>query len=231
MRHTKAMLKVIIFNTVAIYAVLILFMRLMGKRQLGELEPAELIVTILISDVASSPICNPENPLWYGIVSAALLFFLELILSLLMARSVRFRSLLSGKPTLLIVHGRIDQTQMRRNRFTPDELAEALRNQGALDLNEVEYAILETDGQLNVILSPENRPVTAGQMGVTEEDKGYPLIVINDGRVLSENLKILGRDETWLMKHLRTQKLSSPKDVYLMTVDMAGGVFLSPKES
>ena len=224
------MLKEIIFNCIVIYAVLIIFMRVMGKRQLGELELSELIVTFLISEVSATPIGNPEKPLYYGLVPAAILFGLEFVLSLLMAKSVKFRGLLAGKPALLIVHGRIDQTQMRRNRFTPDELAEALRNQGALDLNEVEYAILETDGQLNVIFTPENRPVTAGQMGVAAEDAGYPLIVINEGQVLSENLKLLGKDEKWLEKYLRSQKISSPKDVYMMTVDMAGGVFLSPRE-
>ena len=224
------MLKNIVFNSVVMYVVLILFMRVMGKRQLGELEPSELVVTILISDVAATPICDPDKPLYYGIVPVFMLFAMELILSLILAKSVRLRGVISGKPSLLIVHGRIDQTQMRRNRFTPDELAEALRTQGALDLTEVEYAILETDGQLNVILTPENRPVTAGQMNVQAQDAGYPLIVVNEGRVLSENLKILGKDIKWLEKYLRSQKLSSPKDVYLMTVDMAGGVFLSPKE-
>ena len=224
------MLSKIIFNAIVIYAVLIVFMRLMGKRQLGELEPSELIVTILISEVSATPVVNPEKSVLCGIVPAVTLFAMELVLSLFMAKSVKVRALLAGKPALLIVHGRIDQSQMRRNRFTPDELAEALRNQGALDLNEVEYAILETDGKLNVVLSPASRPVTAGQMNVQAQDAGYPLIVINEGRVLTENLKILGKDEKWLEKCLRSQKLSSPRDVYMMTVDMAGGVFLSPKE-
>lgn len=224
------MLKIILFNSVVIYAALMAFMRLLGKRTLGELEPSELVVTILISDVAATPICDPEKPVWYGLAPVAMLFALEFAVSVLMSKSVRFRSLLAGKPSLLMVHGKIDQTQMRRNRFTPDELAEALRSQGALDLNEVEYAILETNGQLNVVLTPQSRPVTAGQMNLDPEDAGYPLIVINEGRVLGENLKILGKDEKWLEKHLRSQKLSSPKDVYLMTVDMAGGVFLSPRE-
>ena len=224
------MLYKIVIHSIIMYALLILFMRVMGKRQLGQLEPSELVVTILISEVASTPMAEPDKPLYYGIVPVFVLFLLELLMSLAMAKSVRLRTLLSGKPSLLIVHGRIDQTQMRRNRFTPDELAEALRSQGALDLNEVEYAILETDGQLNVILSPADRPVTAGQMGLTPQDAGYPLIVVNEGRVLSENLRILGKDETWLEKELRKHKLSSPKDVYVMTVDMAGGVFLSPKK-
>ena len=224
------MLKVILFNSAVIYAALIVFMRLMGKRQLGELEPSELIVTVLISEVCATPITSPEKPLYYGLAPAAVLFALELILSLAMAKSVRMRSLLSGRPALLIVHGRIDQSQMRRNRFTPDELAEALRSQGALDLNEVEYAILETDGKLNVILSPACRPVTAGQMNVPAQDAGWPLIVINEGKVLEENLRILGKDAAWLEKHLRSQKISSPRDVYMMTVDMAGGVYLAPRE-
>ncbi len=224
------MLSKIIFNSVFIYAVLILFMRLMGKRQLGELEPAELVVTILISEVAATPVGSPEKPLYYGVVPAAVLFTLDMVLSLLMARSVRLRSFLAGKPALLIAHGRIDQAQMRRNRFTPDELAEALRNQGALDMNEVEYAILETDGKLNVILSPGSRPVTAAQMGVPAPDAGYPVIVVNEGRVLTENLRLLGRDGRWLEKTLRGQGLNSPKDVYMMTVDTAGGIYLSPRE-
>ncbi len=224
------MLKEILFNSAVIYAVLILFMRLMGKRQLGDLEPSELIVTILISEVAGTPISSPEKPLYYGIAPAAALFALDMAVSLLTARSVRLRGILAGKPALLVVHGRIDQSQMRRNRFTPDELAEALRSQGALDLNEVQYAILETDGRLNVILAPGSRPVTAAQMNIPAQDAGYPLIVVNEGRVLTENLKILGKDEKWLEKHLRSQGLSSPRDVYMMTVDMAGGIFLSPRE-
>ena len=224
------MLSKIVLNSVIMYALLILFMRLMGKRQLGQLEPSELVVTILISEVASAPMADPERPLSCGIVPVFVLFALELAMSLIMAKSVRLRTLLAGKPSLLIVHGHIDQRQMRKNRFTPDELAEALRSQGALDLNQVQYAILETDGQLNVIMDPADRPVTAGQMGLSAEDTGYPMIVINDGRVMGENLKLLGLDTRWLEKQLRARDMSSAKDVYLMTVDTAGGIFLSPKE-
>lgn len=224
------MLSKIVLYCVIMYALLIVFMRLMGKRQLGQLEPSELVVTILISEVASTPIADPNRPLYCGIVPVFVLFLLELVMSLVMARSVRLRTLLAGKPSLLIAHGRIDQRQMRKNRFTPDELAEALRSQGALDLNQVQYAILETDGQLNVIMDPADRPVTAGQMGLAAEDTGYPMIVINDGHVLRENLHLLGLDERWLEKRLRAQGISAAGDVYLMTVDMAGGVFLSKKE-
>lgn len=220
-----------VVNAIIIYAALILLFRLMGKRQLGDLELSELIVTVLISEVASTPITNPEEPLWVGIVPVTALLGMSLVISLIAVKSVKFRALISGKPALLIVHGRIDQTQMRKNRLTPDELTEALRNQGFLDLGSVEYAILETDGALNIISSPANRPVTAGQMGLETDDPGYPVMVINDGRVLTENLRILGKDENWLLKQVQAQGLSSPREVYLMTADMAGGIFLAPLES
>lgn len=220
-----------IIHSIIIYGTLILLFRLMGKRQLGDLELSELIVTILISEMASIPMTDPEKPIWTGLVPVVTLLGMSYLLSYAAMKNVRFRALLSGKPALLIVHGRIDQTQMRRNRFTPDELTEALRNEGYLDLNTVEYAILETDGRLNVIPSPESRPVTAGQMGLEIEDSGYPVMVINNGRVLSKNLRLLGRDENWLKKILRENGLSSPEQVYLMTADMAGGIFLAPKET
>ena len=224
------MMKMLI-NTIIIYTVLILLFRVMGKRQLGDIELSELIVTILISDMASVPMSDPSRPIWEGILPVLTLLGLSFLVSYLSMRWVRFRAFVSGKPTLLIVHGRIDQTQMRRNRFTPDELTEALRNQGFLDLNAVEYAILETDGSLNIIQRPEDRPVTAGQMGIQTEDVGYPIMVINNGRVLSDNLRLLGRDERWLQKQLRQNGLSAPEDVYLMTADMAGGIFLAPRET
>lgn len=220
-----------VVNSIIIYAALILLFRLMGKRQLGDLELSELIVTVLISEVASTPITNPEEPLWVGIVPVTALLGMSLVISLIAVKSVKFRALISGKPALLIVHGRIDQTQMRKNRLTPDELTEALRNQGFLDLGSVEYAILETDGALNIISSPANRPVTAAQMGLETDDPGYPVMVINDGRVLTENLRILGKDENWLLKQVQAHGLSSPREVYLMTADMAGGIFLAPLES
>lgn len=220
-----------IINAVIIYAALILLFRLLGKRQLGDMELSELIVTVLISEVASTPITDPSQPLWVGFVPMLTLLGMSLFVSLLSMKSVKFRAFVAGKPTLLIVHGRIDQSQMRKNRLTPDELTEALRNQGFLDLGAIEYAILETDGALNVIPTPAHRPVTAAQMGLEPEDPGYPIMVINNGRVLKENLRLLGKDETWLLKQLREKGLSTPQDVYLMTADMAGGIYLAPLES
>ena len=218
------------YNSVIIYAGLTLLMRLTGKRQLGELELTELIVTVLISEIVSLPITDPEATLLDAFVPAATLLGLEYLLSLFSLHSVRFRGLLSGRPSLLVVRGRIDQSQMRRNRITPDELAEALRNDGITDLRDVQYAVLETNGRVNVIPTPEKQPVTAGQLSLEEPDPGWPIIVINGGRVMSDNLRVLGRDENWLMKQLRENGLHSPREVYMMTADSHGGIFLAPRE-
>lgn len=224
------MLKIFV-NTVVIYAALIILLRLTGKRQLGELELSELIVTFLISQAASEPIIDPDIPLLHVFVPIVTLMGLEYLLSFLSLKSVRFRALVAGKPALLVVRGRIDQSQMRRNRITPDELAEALRNEGMLDMRSVEYVILEATGRLNIIPVPEARPATAGQVGAQPADAGYPVMVVNNGRVLTDNLRILGRDENWLRKKLQENGLRSPDEVYMMTVDMADGIFLAPKET
>ena len=220
----------VVLNSVLIYVLLVILMRVVGKRQLGELELSELIVTILISELAAQPILDPKMPVWTVFVPIMALMGLEFLLSVLSLKSVKFRALVTGKPAMLVVRGRIDQTQMRKNRITPDELAEALRAKGVLDMNDVEYAVLETNGQINVIPFPDKRPVTAGQMNVQDPDAGYPVIVINNGRVLTDNLRLLGRDENWLMTQLRANGLTSPQEVYMMTADSRDGIYLSPKE-
>ncbi len=220
----------VFLKSAVIYVILIALMRLSGKRQLGELEPSELVVTILISEVAAQPIIEPEASVADSLIAVLTLMGMEYFLSLLSLRSVTLRAVLAGKPSLLVVHGRIDQSQMRRNRITPDELAEALRQNGLTDLNAVEYAVLETSGQISIIPAPAERTATAGQLGLAAGDAGYSVIVINDGRVLSDNLRLLGRDAAWLKSRLRENGLSSPKDVYMMTADMAGGTFLAPRE-
>ena len=229
MNHNRHMLRMIL-NAALVYAMLVILVRLTGKRQLGELEVSELIVTILISEVAATPIVHPDTPLLSAFLPVLTLLGMEYLLSVLCLRSVRLRAVLSGKPAMLIVHGRIDQTQMRKNRITPDELAEAMRGCGSLDIRDIQYAILETDGRISIIPTPAQRPATAGQMGVTEEDRGYPVIVVNNGRILTENLKLLGRDERWLAARLKENGLTGPEQVFMMTADMTGGIFLAPLE-
>ena len=230
---------IILIRTLILFLSLILAMRLMGKRQIGELEPSELVLTmmvsdlapaVLVADIASIPLQNPSLPLSYGLIPLLVLFCCELIISGLTYRSVSLRKLLYGRPNLIIEHGHIAQQAMHRNRFTLDELTQELRNQGILDIASVEYAVLETNGRLNIILTPEQQPVTAVQMGVTPDDTGYFSILINNGRIIDKNLKRMGRDERWLQKQLQKRGAQSVRDVYLLMLNDAGQIYFAAKE-
>ena len=158
-------------------------MRLLGKRQLGEMELSEFILAALIADLASLPLQDLGIPMINGLVPIMVLFCCELLIAGLSMKNVRLRAFFSGKPSLLIVRGKICQGEMHRNRFTPDELMQELRNQGILDISSVEYAVLETDGKLNVVPFAAQRPATAEQLGINVPDESYPFIVINNGSV------------------------------------------------
>ena len=220
---------IILIRTLIIFLALIVAMRLMGKRQLGELELSEL-VAVLIADIASIPLQNPSLPLSYGLIPLLVLFCCELIFSGLTYKSIHLRKLLYGRPNFIIERGRIAQQAMHRNRFTLDELTQELRNQGILDIASVEYAVLETNGQLNIILAPAQQPVTAEQMHMETEDTGYFSILINNGRILRDNLKRMGRDERWLQKQVQQRGAQCIADVYLLMMNDAGQVYFAAKE-
>ena len=222
---------IVIIRTLIVYFALLLTMRLMGKRQLGEMELSEFVTAALIADLAAHPLQDMGIPLLNGLVPIAVLFCCEVLIAGLSLRSIRLRELLFGKPSLLIVKGEIDQAQMRRNRFTLDELMQELRSQGVTDIRMIEYAVLETDGKLSLLLSPAASPVTASQLDLPQGNAGYPHIVISDGRVLEANLRHLGLDAAWLDNTLREQGYASPAAVYLMTVAEGKAFFLASKEA
>lgn len=221
---------IVFIRTLIIYFSLLVAMRLMGKRQLGEMELSEFIVAALIADLAAHPLQDIGIPMLNGLIPIFTLFCLEVIISGVTMKNIRLRGVLYGRPSIIISHGKIRQSEMRKNRFTLDELSQELRSQSILDINSIEYAILETNGQLNIVLKPTERPATAGQLGLTAEDTGYPIILINDGRVLENNLALAGHNREWLRQKLEVERISSPKHVYLMTVDGAGQIYVAPKE-
>lgn len=221
----------LIYKTFIIFLSLIVLMRLLGKRQLGELELSELVVSILAADLAATPLQNPELPLYNGLVPVAALYLCELLLSWLTMKSIPARRLLCGKPCFLIVDGKICQKSMQKCRFTVDELTEELRGRDVIDIAEVQYAILETDGTLNVILRPENRPVTAGQMQIHAPDNGYATVLIEDGVLLRENLIVMGKDEKWLYNELKKRGCGSIRQVYVMLLFRSGAIYFAEKES
>ena len=219
------------FRTLILYLLLITGLRLTGKRQLGELEPVELVLTLLISDLASVPMQDFGIPLLCGIVPILVLLCLSMLLSCLSLRSVRFRSLICGQPTLIIRDGHIQQQAMRRNRLTVDELMESLRMQGVTTPEDVKYAVLETSGQISLLLHSDCQPLTARQLGLSsQEDAALPTILINDGRLMRGRLKEYGLDEAWLQKELARHGLHRSRDVFLLSVDENGTVICLPRE-
>lgn len=221
---------IVVGRTLLFYVLLLASMRLLGKRQLGDLELSELVVTVLIADIAVSPIVDPELQAMSALVPLAVLFGCEWLLSYVAMKNQRLRAFLFGKPSILIRRGKIDQREMRRNRFTLDELLQELRMQGVLDLSSVEYAILETNGQLCAILRAEDSPATPKQLGIAVRDDGWPTVVISDGVILHDNLRRCGRDEVWLRRTLNEQGYGAPESIFLMTVNDAGAVYISEKE-
>ena len=214
-----------------LYFLIMIGLRLMGKRQIGELEPSELVLTMMISDLATVPMQDFGIPLLAGVVPILTLLSLSLLLSQLSLHHLRLRALICGTPAILISKGRIQQDVMRKNRYTLDELLEELREQGYSKIEDVKYAVLENSGQLSVFPWTAQQPPTAEQLGLDlEDDVTLPTVLINDGRVIRRNLTACGRDESWLRKQLSREKIASPGEVFLLTLDEQGRVFCVRKE-
>lgn len=212
-----------------LYLLLILCVRLMGKRQIGEMEPSEFVVTMLLANLAAIPMQDSALPLLSGLVPILTVLAMELVFAWLCLRSIRLRKLLCGKPILLIYNGEICQKNLHRTRINADELTEHLRENGIMDPSTVKYAILETDGQISTFLYGKDRPPTAKEAGVTAADDALPYTLISDGRVLEENLDAAGRDLRWLEGELARLGCHA-HDVFLLTVDDAGKLYFARKE-
>lgn len=223
-------LAIIFIRTLILYFTLLVSMRIMGKRQLGEMELSEFIVAALIADLAATPLQDIGTPLLNGLIPILTLFCLELIISGLTMRSIKIRKFIFGIPEIIVKNGKIDRDSMLKNRFTLDELMQELRNQGISGTEKIEYAVLETNGQLSVILIPSEQPVTPSQLGLNAHSDGYAHILINEGRILDNNLRLLERDRDWLYRELKRQGVKSAEDVYLMTLSETGKVFCQQKE-
>lgn len=219
-----------VVRTIILYLIIIFGIRLLGKHQVGELEPSEFVLALIIADIASVPMQDYGIPLLMGIIPIITLLCLSMILSLLTMKSLKLRALLSGVPSILIRDGKVDQKEMRRTRMTLDEVLEELRLQGYTDPSCIRYAILETNGQLSVLPYAQEKPPTAMDLNVNVQDAGLPLVVINDGRLISDNLKRRGLDENWLKKRLAEYKVNEIREVFLLTVDEQNETYFIRKE-
>ncbi|NCB06152.1 MAG: DUF421 domain-containing protein [Clostridia bacterium] len=219
------------FRTIILYLLLIVGIRLMGKRQVGELEPSELVLALIIADLASVPMQNFGTPLFNGIVPIVTLLALTTVMSVLTMKSIRLRALLCSKPAMIVEHGKLCQDAMRRTRLTIDELLEELRMQNVTDISTVEYAVLETNGKLSVLLCPAHQPATAGQMQIPVQPLWYPLVVVSDGHLMRENLSRLGFTEDWLHAQLLQRGVRDIRDVFILLADRQEKIYFLGKEA
>lgn len=219
-------------RSLLLYLLVMLSLRLLGKRQIGELEPSELALTMMLSDLATVPMQDFGIPLAAGIIPILTLLSLSLLLSQLSLKHLRFRNLVCGTPSVLIRRGVLQQEAMCRNRYTLDELLEELRQQGISSPAEVKYAILENSGQLSVLPWTRQRPPTAAQLGLeVEDDVTLPVVLVNDGRILDKHLSACGKDRRWLLETVSKQGFTSPREVFLLTLDELGQVYCVGKEA
>lgn len=217
-------------RTLILYVFIIAGIRLMGKRQVGELEPSELVLALLIADLAAVPMQDFGIPLLTGLIPILTLLCLTMALSVLTMKSVKFRAVLCGRPSVIVENGKLRQGEMRKNRFTLDELMEELRMKGVTDLSTVKYAILETNGQLSVLPFAAQQPPTAQDLDLHLPEPGLPVVLINDGRLIRRSLMERGFNDQWLEKQLKSHKVDRVQDVFLMTVDETNQVCLIEKE-
>ncbi|MBQ8183595.1 MAG: DUF421 domain-containing protein [Clostridia bacterium] len=208
----------VIIRTFIIYCVVTIFMRMMGKRQLGELQPGELVITLLISEIATTPIVDNTLPLLNSIIPLMLLVGFEIVTSVIEMKSVRFRYLVDGKPITVIKNGELQQKKLKKLRFTVNDILGALRQKDVFDIEDVQYAVVETNGTLSVLLKPEKRNSTPKNYNIPEKDTGMPCPVIVDGKIIETNFDDCGVSAEEILSKMRFDKLQQ-KNILLMTVD------------
>lgn len=218
-----------VIRTILLYIVIIIAIRIMGKRQIGELQTSELVVTLLISDIAAIPMQNTEQSLLSGIVPILILIVCEIIISFLMLKRAGFRRIICGKPIVIISDGKINQSEMHRLRMSTEDLSEELRQQGIFNIEDVGFAIVETNGKLSVLKKPEKDIPTAEELGIKTNDKGLEVVVISDGEISKYSLKICGLNRDWLFDILKKEN-TELNDVFLMIANGQGEYKIIEKE-
>lgn len=219
----------IFVRVLIIYMLVLIIMRLMGKRELGQMQPFELVIAIMIADLASVPMSDTGIPITNGIIPILALLLIQLIISIINLKSIWVRKVLCGMPSILIYRGKIDEKLMKKEKFTINELQERLRQNNIFNIADVEYAILETSGQLTVIQKPEKRNTIPEDFGITPEYEGIPYDLVIDGKIMYENLKAIGKNYNWLCKEVAKFKIK-PEEALVVTFDGKSQMFCQAKE-
>lgn len=217
------------FRSIILYIIVLIVMRLMGKREIGQLQPFELAISIMIADLASIPMTEIGIPIFNGIIPILGLLVMHLIISVINLKSLKAREIICGKPSILIYRGKIDEKVLKKERFTINELEERLRGNNVVNLGDVEYAILETSGQVTVIQKPEKRNTIPEDFNITPEYEGIPYDLVVDGKVMNKNLKLIGKKYNWLKKQVEKFGIK-PEEALVVTIDGKGQIFCQERE-
>jgi len=218
------------FRTLLIYFILIVFMRIMGKREIGQLSAIDFVVAIVIAELAAIPIADIKIPLLQGILPIAILSLAQISLSMLCLKSNAFRRIIYGVPNILIANGKIQQNEMRKARYNIDDLLTQLRERNVFNIADVEFAILETSGQLTVSLKPQKKPLSAEDLNLRSDYEGMPLTLIDDGEVNVKGLEDANLSVQWLEKELKKRNIASIQDVFYASLSSNGEMYLVERE-
>ena len=216
-------------RSIILYVIVLVVMRLMGKREIGQLQPFELAIAIMIADLASVPMSEVGIPIINGIIPILRLLVMHLIISFINLKSIKMRQLICGKPSILIYRGKINEKVLIKERFTINELQERLRANNINNLADVEYAILETSGQVSIIQKPNKRTTIPEDFNIMPEYEGISYDLVVDGKIMNDNLKILNKTYEWLKKEVNKFNIE-PEEALLVTVNAKGDIFCQKKE-
>lgn len=221
---------IVLIRTIILYTVVVACMRIMGKRQIGEFQPYELVITIMISELASLPMQDTRIPLIHGIIPIVSLLIIQVVISIIELKFEKSRSIICGKPSFLVKEGKIDIQELKNQRFNINELLEELRLQGYYNLEDIQYAILETNGQLSVIQKTDQTPVTKQDMNIKCKQDALPIALVMDGKINYDNLNFINRDIKWLNQKLKDNHIDSAEKLFIAILDSKNKFYYQYKE-
>lgn len=219
----------IVWKTVVLYFIVVVSMRLMGKRQIGELQPFEFAVALMISELAVFPLSESGRGIWEGIVPIMILVATQFLVSVLAIKSVKAREWICGRPRIVIMNGCLQEQNLRKELYTINDLLEQLRIAGIQNISDVEHGILETNGQLSLVLKSQKRAVIPADLGIETKYEGISVDLIIDGKIIDKNLKLIKLDTVWLKKQLSDQGWPDPGDIFYASLDTQGSLYFQPK--
>ncbi len=222
---------IVFIRTLIQYFLIVFVMRIMGKRQMGEMQPFELVVAIMISELASDPITDNEIPLLNGIIPILTLLLAQVSLAYFTLKSNKARKFVCGGPSILINQGKVCEGELRRLRININDLLEQLRVKNYPNISDVYYAILETNGQMSIIPKSQSRPVITKDLGIQDKDPDLPLTLIIDGNIIYNNLQICSLTKEELLEKLQSQGISSVKELLFVIIDGSGNLIWQHKEN